>query len=151
LIGFTSERDILDRPTPLFSHFGPVSYCHHRPTGQRFTNVPDHELYFRKSSEWAYEREWRLVESIVGIGGDPKNRKPRWPCALLTSNIQSVVVGYRAGALFPKMHKILQEERYHHVRLQIAGPDLSSFRLNLIDWPRDQWHAKPPYPLEAVD
>ena len=151
LIGFASERQILARPYPTFSHFGAVSYCHHRPSGDRFTDVPDHELYFRKSSEWAYEREWRLVESVLAINGDPEDPKPRWPFDLVKANIESVVVGYRAGALFPRMHEILREPCYQHVKLQIAAPDLAGFRLNLIDWPRDQWDVAPPHALERVD
>ena len=82
---------------------------------------------------------------------DPEDPKPRWPFDLVTANIESVVVGYRAGALFPKMHEILREARYQHVKLQIAAPDLAAFRLNLIDWRRDQWDVAPPYTLERVD
>ena len=151
LIGFGSEHQILARPTPLFSHFGAVSYCHHRPAGAQFTDIPDHELYFRKSSEWAYEREWRLVETILSVHGDPEDPQPRWAFDLMTENIESVVVGYRTAALFPKMHELLRQPRYEHVALQVAAPDLASFRLNLTDWPRDQWTSAPPYPLQRVD
>jgi hypothetical protein len=150
LIGFAFEDEILARPTPLFSHFGAVSYCHHRPAGESFMDVPDHELYFRKSSEWAYEREWRLIETLLSIDGDPEDPKPRWPFELITQNIHSIVVGHRAGALFPKLHQLLLEPRYEHVDLQIAAPDISSFRLNLVEWPRAYWDQGPPYPLETV-
>jgi hypothetical protein len=91
------------------------------------------------------------VESVLSIDGDPEDPKPRWSFDIVTANIESVVVGYRAGALFPRMHELLQAPRYQHVKLQIAAPDLAGFRLNLIDWPRDQWPVAPPYTLERVD
>ena len=91
------------------------------------------------------------MESVLAINGDPEDPKPRWPFDLVKANIESVVVGYRAGALFPRMHEILWEPCYQHVKLQIAAPDLAGFRLNLIDWPRDQWDVAPPHVLEKVD
>lgn len=132
LIGFDADTRILTRPTPIFHHFGPVSYCHHRPTGDRFTDVPDHELYFRKSSEWAYEREWRLVESMLAVEGDVEDPKTHWPFTLATDAIKSVVIGHRAGGLFPRLHEVLREERYSHVQLQLAIPDLKTFRLKSL-------------------
>lgn len=150
LIGFDASQNILDRPTPIFHHFDAVSYCHHRATGGRFTHIPDNEIYFRKSSEWAYEREWRLVESIMAIDGDVDDPRANWPFPLVTESIKTVVVGHRGAWVLPKLLALLKEDRYAHVTLQFAIPDLRTFRLNLHDWPRDQWNEKPPYPLEMV-
>jgi len=150
LIGFDSDGRILARPTPTFSFFDAVSYCHHRPTAKVFTSVPDHELYFRKSSEWSYEREWRLVESILAVEGDVADRKVHWPFELATDNIREVVLGHRAARLVPEVHALLREARYQHVRLRLAIPDQRTFRLNLHEWPRDTWNQAPPFHLEFV-
>jgi hypothetical protein len=150
LIGFDASQNILDRPTPIFHHFDAVSYCHHRATGGRFTHIPDKEIYFRKSSEWAYEREWRVVESIMAIDGDVDDPKANWPFPIVTESIKTVVVGHRGAWVLPKVLALLKEDRYPHATLQFAIPDLRTFRLNLHDWPRDQWNEKPPYPLEMV-
>lgn len=150
LIGFDSEMRILARPTPTFSLFDAVSYCHHRPTARTFTSVPDHELYFRKSSEWSYEREWRLVESILAIEGDVAAPAVHWPFDVATKSIREVVLGHRAGRLVPEVHTLLRQQRYEHVQLRLAIPDIRTFRLNLHEWPRETWNDSAPFHLEFV-
>jgi hypothetical protein len=150
LIGFDSESRILARPTPTFSLFGAVSYCHHRPTGDRFTDISDQELYFRKSSEWAYEKEWRLVETVLTIDGDPEDPKAHWSFALDPDSIRTVVVGYRSRELFPRLYELLRQERYAHVELHYVNPDLRAFRLNIEDWPRNRWQDGEPPPVIAA-
>jgi hypothetical protein len=150
LIGFDSDMRILARPTPTFSHFDAVSYCHHRPTAERFTHIPEHELYFRKSSEWAYEREWRLVESILAVEGDVQDPKTHWPFEIDPRSVKKVVLGHRAGGLVPALHNLLRQQRYAHVELEIAGPDLRTFRLNMHTWSRDMWNQEPPCALHEA-
>ena len=31
-----------------------------------------------ESSEWSYEREWRLIESIIAVNGNVEDPKPNW-------------------------------------------------------------------------
>jgi hypothetical protein len=51
----------------------------------------------------------------------------------------------------PKILAFLKEERYAHVTLQFAIPDLRTFRLNLHEWRRANWDEAPPYALESVE
>jgi hypothetical protein len=150
LIGFEGPN-ILDRPTPLFKQFDAVSYCHHRASGKRFSELEDYEIYFRKSSEWSYEREWRLVETITSVGGSIEDQKPNWPFPLKLDAIKTVVVGHRGAWVLPKIVKLLSEERYRHVTLQFAIPHLEKYQLVLHDWPRQNWDANPPFDLEFVE
>ena len=150
-IGFNKDEKILDRPTPLFHYFDAVSYCHHRATGKRFTDIQDYEIYFRKSSEWSYEKEWRLIETISAIDGDVEEAKSNWTFPLVTDSIKTVVVGHRGGWVLPKILKFLKEDpRYANVTLQFAVPDVQKYRLNLQEWKRELWDGAPPFELEVV-
>ena len=86
----------------------------------------------------------------MAVDGDVKDSKPRWPFDVDAKSIKKVVIGHRAGAYVKELHVLLQQPRYAHVELEIAGPDLKTFRLDMHKWPRDTWGETPPYPLETI-
>ena len=46
-------------------------YLHSKPSGPNFAAVTNQQLFYRKSSEWAYEREWRIIDSAFSADGEP--------------------------------------------------------------------------------
>jgi len=60
------------------------------------------------------------------------------------------VLGHRAGRLVVEVHTLLRQQRYEHVQLRLAIPDLRMFRINLHEWPRETWNDPPPLHLEYV-
>ena len=52
--------------------------------------------------------------------------------------------------MLPKIIAFLKEERYKHVTVQLAIPDLHKYRLNIHRWKREYRDAPPPHQLEYV-
>jgi hypothetical protein len=121
--------------------FGPVSYFHHRPSRDRFKDVTNQELFYTKNSEWAYEREWRIVDSIFQASGE-KPLDPDglcWPFRLNREAVREVIVGHRSHAILEDLFEILRRPEYRHVELAVAMPDQCRFHLNIKTIPRDLW------------
>jgi hypothetical protein len=147
LIGFNGGGRILDDGLVARLPLDAMSYCHHRPSADRVKHLSDQKLYFTKSSEWAYEQEWRLVTSnLFGPNGPALEVKPdTFSFQLMTKDIRTVIVGHRAAALLPEMYTILREPDYRHVSLKLALPHVERFELQLKNWPRAKWgEAAPP-------
>lgn len=139
LIGFDDADGILQEAS---SHrdSGPVSYCHHRPSRPRMKEVTNQELFYTKHSEWAYEREWRIVDSLFSAGGDATDlSRDCWPFRFRPQAIKEIIVGHRASAIAPDMCAVLNEPRYAHVSLLVATPDQKRFHLNFNELPRGGW------------
>jgi hypothetical protein len=53
---------------------GPVNYLDERPV-LSYSNINSPDLFFRKSTEWAYEREWRFIRRLADadqvVGAEP--------------------------------------------------------------------------------
>ena len=150
LIGFDNSDGILETPSP-HRHFGPVWYCHHRPSHSRWKEVTNEELFYAKSSEWVYEREWRIVDSVVSADGDPfGNSGDCWPFRFRPQALREVILGHRAAAIQPDVTTILREPRYEHVNLLIAEPDRERYQLNFSVIPRSGWGPQM-FPAEIED
>jgi DUF2971 family protein len=122
---------------------GPVSYCHHRPSGAKFRQITIEELCFRKSSEWAYEREWRIVDSAFSADvneavGPGENC---WLFRLNPAAIREVILGHRSQDIAGRVIPPLLRPEYQHVNLLMAHPDHERFQLRFrpldkVAWPR---------------
>lgn len=146
LIGFNRRGRIIEDGL-LFRKFGAVSYSHYRPSAASFEDLSDDKIYFRKSSEWTYEREWRLVTSTVTDHGT-KVDDDHWSFQMFPRDVVTIVVGHRGSSCFPKLYEILRRSQYEHVTLQIAVPHPKNFELIINEWPRDKWEdGKPPTPM----
>jgi len=146
LIGFDRKGRIIEDGL-IFRRFGAVSYSRYRPSRPSFDDLSDEELYFRKSSEWAYEREWRLVTSTIP-GHATKVRETHWSFQMYAEDIVNVVVGHRGKSCFPGLYEILRRPQYKHVDLYFAIPHQEEFGLEIVEWQRDKWdNAKVPEPI----
>jgi hypothetical protein len=140
VLGFSEAGEILEGDSP-HRDFGPVFYCHHRPSHERFKMVPNHELFYTKSAEWAYEREWRIVDSLFSADGDAFDVDQNcWPFLVRAEAIREVIVGYRAAAtpLLSQFEQVLQDDRYRHIELFHAAPHPQKFELVITPIARDK-------------
>jgi hypothetical protein len=121
--------------------FGPVSYCHHRPSHNKIQAVTNQELFYTKNSEWAYEREWRIIDSLFSADGDAEDQPSRdcWPFRFRPEAVKEVIMGHRSGAIIGDVCAVLSEPRYAHVKLFLAAPDAKRFHLNFNELPRGGW------------
>jgi hypothetical protein len=75
VIGFRTKNPFLARPDshPDAMHdLRPVQYCHNRPILKYLTLMDTVHMFFTKSDEWDYEKEWRMYtvmpeEDIKGL------------------------------------------------------------------------------------
>jgi hypothetical protein len=151
LIGFDDSGGILQVDSP-HRDFGPVSYCHHRPSRSRMKEVTNQELFYTKNSEWAYEREWRIVDSLFSADGEPPDSSHDcWPFRFRSQAIKEIVTGHRSGAILHELYAVLREPRYQHVSLFLAKPDQKRFHLNFTEIARSGWGPGMPPDLEELD
>lgn len=145
-IGFDKDSRIVDDGLMFRFGIAPMSYSHSRPSAQEFHDLSDEALYFRKSCEWWYEREWRIVTSILPLTRDIESvrSQERFSFPLVAQDVSTVIVGHRAKGLFPELYGLLGQERYRHVSLQLAIPDREHYILNFEEWPRSKWTDPPP-------
>ena len=139
LIGFDDADGILQVASP-HRDFGPVSYRHHRPSRPLMKEVTNQELFYTKNSEWAYEREWRIVDSLISAEGEATDQsRDCWPFRFRTQAVKEVILGHRATVIAPNITTVLSEPRYGHVSLLLATPDQKRFHLNFTELPRSAW------------
>jgi hypothetical protein len=97
----------------------------------------------------AYEREWRIIDSLFSADGDATDSsRDFWPFRFRPQAVKEIIVGHRAGAILPDIFDLLRQPRYEHVALFIARPDQKRFHLNFHELPRGGWG---PGPVEGVD
>jgi hypothetical protein len=89
-VGFDSEVLLENVPknskgNPLYTEIKKVQYTKSRP------NEEDREAIFKKSEEWSYEDEYRIVSSAMQ--GDPQWGSGIWN--IPTSAIKEVIIGAR--------------------------------------------------------
>ena len=137
LIGFEDPANyILTHPSP-HRDYGPVFYCHHRPRRPRFADVPNHELFYTKSSDWSYEREWRIIDSLYSADGPAfADNENCWPFNINSDSVKFVIVGYGSQNI-SEIITILREPGYEHTRLIMAIPDHQRFELLFLEFDRN--------------
>jgi hypothetical protein len=63
-IGFDASRGLLVNPSAE-RRLVKVSYSTRRPSRPTLAELKDEEIFFTKSDVWAYEKEWRIIDSIA--------------------------------------------------------------------------------------
>jgi len=82
LIGFDADDEILAEPSKD-RRLARVVYAKTRPSRPNIEDFTEEELYFTKSDEWAYEREWRILDSFEAASGSrPGGAPDTWPFRL---------------------------------------------------------------------
>ena len=149
LIGLDGSSRMIEDGLVFRVPLGAVSYSHYRPSAERVKKLTAEQLYFRKSSEWVYEREWRVVTSNLAELAHPVGDGIKWAFPLIAKSVRTVIVGCRAVGLFPELYDILKEERYKHVSLKYAVPDIKEFKLRIKNWPRTKLNQVAPPELQS--
>jgi hypothetical protein len=112
-----------------------VMYSADRPNPAAMNDVTPEQIWYTKSSEWAYEREWRVtrwisraVKTVKSASGDeiPLHEFP-------PEAIRNVTLGQRADESLEFMIlELVTKPPYENVTVQRAELDSKSFRLNIV-------------------
>lgn len=137
VIGFDTNSDFfITNPkgaTYTIGELNKVIYSYSRPTNY-LIKMELHELYFTKSQEWAYEKEWRFFKSIDSADEVVENGEyPVYLYSFSADTINSIIIGIRAKDDFvAQIKSLLCEDRYKHVCLYKAEIDERSFKINIV-------------------
>lgn len=138
VIGFRTDTTYFLTPNAApeaAGHTRKVTYAESRPS-RSVKELTHRDLYFTKSPEWSYEREWRqyrvLVEARRMIDSHP------YPICLFpfpTNAIESIIVGCRATSeTFERLKSLVHgDPRFGGARLLKASVDDHAFRLNFSE------------------
>jgi len=112
-----------------------VSYSQDRPNPADMNEVTPGDVWYTKSSEWAYEREWRVTrwiskarKTVESASGDEIPLYEFPPEA-----VREVILGQRATEFLEFMTlELVTKSPYKNVTLQRAELDSKRFRLNIV-------------------
>ena len=76
---------------PGFGHLGQVVYSQDRPRHHYLSGLTMVDLFFHKSTEWEYEREWRIVRRLEDA--DDNTHAGVYLFAMEPSSIKSIIFG----------------------------------------------------------
>jgi hypothetical protein len=110
-----------------------VTYADERPHRETAGEVTASDVWYTKSTHWAYEREWRatrLLRTALEVKGKGNSAIHLFECQ--KEAIREVIVGYRADdRLGSEIQQILAERKYPDCQLLKAVPDKRHFKLNI--------------------
>jgi hypothetical protein len=121
------ESGPIDEPTQ-------VCYSRTRPTPDRMMSMTPDVVWYTKSIDWAYEREWRFTRLIrqaaktirVGDADIPLYPFPK-------QAVKEVILGHRvASGLDLEIHQLLLAPGYRGLSIFRAEPDKICFQLNIV-------------------
>jgi hypothetical protein len=144
LIGFDPRLGILagESPHRLFTR---VEYAAQRPSKLTYDQLSDAEVLCTKSQEWAYEQEWRVVDSLYSADGEVDASGHCWPFNIRPEAVTDVTLGCRVDPDTEQrtMRALLRPE-YEHVKLRQAVPDERQYGLQFEELPREEWRVPHP-------
>jgi hypothetical protein len=115
-----------DIPIHVSTNFGWVRLGGHRWNNEDILNskvadIPD-DLFFRKRSGWAHEREFRVIRPLIDAmrsGGNDSNGYTIHLFEVPPSAVQTVIFGYRApySTIQWTLAQIEGEKRWGHIRV----------------------------------
>jgi Protein of unknown function (DUF2971) len=110
-----------------------ILYSRTRAWPDRMIRVTPDVVWYTKSSEWEYEREWRFTRLIrkaaktVRVGDDDI---PLFPFP--KEAVREVILGHRVSAgLDLEIHQLLLETGFEGLKIFRAIPDKKCFQLNI--------------------
>lgn len=122
--------DARQRPVG-FDHLGPVVYSQGRPRYDYLSDVNMVDLFFHKSIEWKYEKEWRMVRRLQEADEVKPNGAHLF--AIPPSAIKSIIFGCQMGATEKtRLQTALGSVAdFAHVHVQQAVAEEETFALRL--------------------
>jgi hypothetical protein len=99
------------------------------------------ELFFTKSAEWSYEREWRIVLPLERATESKPTKHGAAPVHLFAfppDSLVSVVLGCRMSDKAAVLDALRANEALQHVRRRRAVQDPGEYRVYIEDLPDDQ-------------
>ncbi len=138
VIGFRTDHPYFQRsdaPPHAAGQLRKVEYSEAR-SSRPAKELTHHELYFTKSPEWAYEREWRQYR-VLDEASRKVDSQPH-PFCLFSfphNTVESITVGCRATSetLARLKSLVCGDRRYGDARLLMASIDDHAFRLNFSE------------------
>ena len=136
-VGFDTQILLDNAPinnngNPLYNEIIKVDYTNIRP------NDNDKALFFKKSDEWAYEDEYRIVSS-------KKKGKPEWGPGVWNihpSSIKEIIIGARVAPQIQEKIVHLIKSKAHSIVIKKAVLHMKKFKL-LIEELKDQPQVTP--------
>ena len=140
VIEFDNEHEYFNLKDRTIDHFGSirkVNYSDERPNVATFTDLTPDNIFFIKSIDWAYEKEWRILrhlhtEESNNVGRDVDGQ-PIYLFSIPCEAVTGVIFGSRIS--IQDKNKILEflenDSRYSHVKPYQTHLDEKKFKLNI--------------------
>lgn len=126
---FNSRRTTQDE----FGHLRRVLYRETRPS-VHLVDLDGPEMFLVKSSEWAYEREWRVLRPLKDANEIIKvNDEDIHLFSLPADAIKAVIFGARASSMLMDKARLViaTDSQMSHIQIFRCVPDESCFALNI--------------------
>jgi hypothetical protein len=114
-----------------------IDYSEDRPNHASFTDLTPAEIFFLKSDDWAYEKEWRMLKPLPVEDADKVNRDADGQPVYLFSFPPECVTGVIFGSRMPDdvrnnfLEFLSTDRRYSYAKPYQAILDEKKFRLNI--------------------
>ena len=97
-------------------------------------NSPEVDILFTKNSEWAYEREWRIVRFLKDDSFRPEPGISLF--AVPPEAIKEVVFGCRSeeGLVQSIQHSVSANAKLHHISFKKARLSSNNYSLDIVDY-----------------
>jgi hypothetical protein len=131
VIGFDADGEILKSASP-YRQLRKVVYAPNRPSGSTEADLTNEQVLLTKGEEWAYEGEWRIIDSLYAADGEGDFH--HWPFYIRPESVRELVLGCRCDAHTERdAVAALKRDELRHVALYKAVPDERRFGLNFIE------------------
>jgi hypothetical protein len=126
-----------DSPMGDLGRIRQVDYSEDRPNHASFTDLTPAEIFFLKSKDWAYEKEWRMLKPLPVDDSQRVNLDADGCPVHLFSFPPRCVTGVILGSRMSDnvrntfLESLSADARYSHVSLYQAILDEKKFHLNI--------------------
>lgn len=141
-LGFDSRTGILENYSQHRDKLQKVKYSRFRPSRETWERVTNSDLWLVKSKEWAYEREWRIVDSAFSSDALPepveKGKDPvHYPFKFKAKALVQVIIGCRAAEdVLPAVEATA--EKYPNLKIWKARKHPKRFKIErAYTWERE--------------
>lgn len=140
IIEFDDKHEYFHEKDSLMGELGRIrriDYSVDRPNHASFTDLTPAEIFFLKSDDWAYEKEWRMLKPLPLENADKVNRDADGQPVYLFSFPPECVTGVIFGSRMPDdvrnnfVEFLSTEKRYSYAKPYHAILDEKKFRLNV--------------------
>ena len=136
VVGLETDHDSLkNRADGVPRRCQRVLYTRDRPKQETLTDLTAEEAFFTKSLDWAYEREWRMLDSVFHadkeLGGAAE---PVFLFDFHPDAVREVILGARMNRdSSAEVLAALRDPDYTHVQLRRADLHPDEYRVVLRD------------------